>query len=282
MFKNNKGKTKNDIPEAEYTGSIHTDTGNADFINNADFLKNAGIIENTDSIENGDFIKNTDSIENGGFIENAGFLKDTGFIETEAAAGNSRLSDSLTSAEAAAIAEALITFKAPADNKPAADPPSAAVPVNDPIDEAIAHNTVTGELLIPYTRQAMYYETDQMGVIHHSNYIRWFEESRVYFLEQIGLNYDKLESTGIFIPVLGVSCEYKSSVRFHDKVLILPKITFFNGFKMTICYQVVDNLNHTVKSQGESRHCFVNQDFKPINIKKNYKEIYDILTAWVN
>jgi len=51
---------------------------------------------------------------------------------------------------------------------------------------------------------------------------------------------------------------------------------------MTICYQVVDNLNHTVKSQGESRHCFVNQDFKPINIKKNYKEIYDILTAWVN
>ena len=127
-----------------------------------------------------------------------------------------------------------------------------------------------------------YYETDQMGVIHHSNYIRWFEESRVYFLEQIGLSYDKLENNGILIPVLGVSCEYKSSVRFHDKVIILPKVTFFNGFKMTIRYQVVDNLNHTLKAQGESNHCFVNQDFKPISIKKSYKEIYEILTAWVN
>ena len=207
-----------------------------------------------------------------------------GFTGNAAEDGNSSFSGSLTSAEAAAIAEALITFKAPADSKPpvAQNPPSDAVPVNDPIDEAIAHNTVTGELLIPYTRQAMYYETDQMGVIHHSNYIRWFEESRVYFLEQIGLSYDNLESNGILIPVLGVSCEYKSSVRFHDKVIILPKVTFFNGFKMTIRYQVVDNLNHTLKAQGESNHCFVNQDFKPISIKKSYKEIYEILTAWVN
>ncbi len=284
MFKNNKGKNKGDIPEAEYTSSNHMDASNTDFINHADFLKNADFMENADSIENGGFIENADFLKNTGFTENADFLKNTGFTENAAAAGNSRLAGSLTSSEAAAIAEALITFKAPADSKPPAaqNPPSDAEPVNDPIDEAIAHNTVTGELLIPYTRQAMYYETDQMGVIHHSNYIRWFEESRVYFLEQIGLSYDKLESTGILIPVLGVSCEYKSSVRFHDKVIILPKVTFFNGFKMTIRYQVVDNLNHAVKAQGESSHCFVNQDFKPINVKKNYKEVYEILTAWVN
>ncbi len=67
----------------------------------------------------------------------------------------------------------------------------------------------------------MYYETDQMAVIHHSNYIRRFEESRIDFLEQIGLGYDKLEAGGILIPVLGVSCEYKSSVNFNDKVFCL-------------------------------------------------------------
>jgi len=211
MFKNNKGKNKSDIPEAEYTNTSNRDADNGDFINNSDFLKNAGFIEKTDFLKNTGFLEKTDFTENAGltektdfsentgftektdFTENPGFLKDADYIENAAPAGNSRLSGGLTSAEAAAIAEALITFKAPAESKPPAaqNPPSDAVPVNDPIDEAIAHNTITGELLIPYTRQAMYYETDQMGVIHHSNYIRWFEESRVYFLEQIGLNYDK-------------------------------------------------------------------------------------------
>ncbi|MFU0826176.1 MAG: hypothetical protein ACFWTJ_01390 [Lachnoclostridium sp.] len=154
--------------------------------------------------------------------------------------------------------------------------------VFDPVDEAVAYNRVTNQLLKPYTRQAMYYETDQMGIIHHSNYIRWFEEARLHFLEQIHINYEKLESLGILIPVLSVSCEYKSSVHFNDKVIILPKITYFNGFKMTVNYRIIDSNNHTLKAYGESRHCFVNKDFKPINMKKSYKDIYEILAAWVN
>ena len=44
-----------------------------------------------------------------------------------------------------------------------------------------------------YVHQAQYYETDQMGIIHHSNYIRWMEEARTDVLEQIGLPYDRSE-----------------------------------------------------------------------------------------
>ncbi len=153
---------------------------------------------------------------------------------------------------------------------------------NDTFNDAISHNVITGESMKPYIRQAMYYETDQMGVIHHSNYIRWFEESRVDFLEQIGLSYDKLEASGILIPVLSVSCEYKSSVKFNDKVMILPKTTFFNGFKMTLQYHILDADTHAMKAFGESQHCFVNSDFKPVNVKKSHREVYDILTSWIN
>jgi acyl-CoA thioester hydrolase len=153
---------------------------------------------------------------------------------------------------------------------------------NNTFHDAISHNRVTGESMKPYIRQAMYYETDQMGVIHHSNYIRWFEESRVDFLEQIGLSYNNLEANGILIPVLGVSCEYKSSVKFNDKVMILPKTTFFNGFKMTLQYHIFDADTYVMKAFGESRHCFVNSEFKPLNVKKNYKDVYDILTSWIN
>ena len=49
----------------------------------------------------------------------------------------------------------------------------------------------------PYEHIVQYYETDQMGIVHHSNYIRWFEEARSYILEQIGFGYKKMEEEGI-------------------------------------------------------------------------------------
>jgi acyl-CoA thioester hydrolase len=132
----------------------------------------------------------------------------------------------------------------------------------------------------PYYHLAKYYETDQMAVIHHSNYIRWFEEARVDFLEQIGLGYDKIEAAGLYSPVLGVSCEYKSSVRFNEQVIILPKLAFFNGIKMTIEYLVFDANTRQLRAAGESKHCFVSKDFKPVSLKKDYPEMYEILTSW--
>lgn len=134
--------------------------------------------------------------------------------------------------------------------------------------------------LKPYIHQAKYYETDQMAVIHHSNYIRWFEEARVDYLEQIGLSYDIIEAAGAYSPVIGVSCEYKSSVKFNEKVMILPKLNYFNGFKMNIGYQVVDAETGQIRATGESKHCFVTKDFKPVNLKKSHPDMYEILTTW--
>lgn len=135
--------------------------------------------------------------------------------------------------------------------------------------------------IIPYVHDAKYYETDQMAVVHHSNYIRWFEEARVDFLEQIGFGYDRMEEEGILSPVIGVSCEYKSSVKFHDKVVITPKLLFFNGITMNIKYTVKDMETGVIKAIGESKHCFVSNDFKPISVKKYKKELYDLLLEWV-
>lgn len=134
--------------------------------------------------------------------------------------------------------------------------------------------------LKPYHHLAKYYETDQMAVIHHSNYIRWFEEARVNFLEQIGLGYDRIEAAGIYSPVLGASCEYKSSVRFNEEVIILPKLEFFNGIKMTIKYRVIDAQTKQIRAIGETKHCFVTTDFKPVSLKKDHKDMFHILTDW--
>ena len=69
-----------------------------------------------------------------------------------------------------------------------------------------------------YEHHAQYYETDQMGCVHHSNYIRWMEEARVNLMEQMGCGYKAMEASGIMSPVLEVHCQYRSMVRFDDHV----------------------------------------------------------------
>ncbi len=69
-----------------------------------------------------------------------------------------------------------------------------------------------------FTHKVQYYETDRMGITHHSNYVRWMEEARVYFLDAIGLPYDKLEADGIISPVTAVDCHYKATSTFADAV----------------------------------------------------------------
>lgn len=64
--------------------------------------------------------------------------------------------------------------------------------------------------MVPYDHKVQYYETDGMGIVHHSNYIRWFEEARVDLLEQLGFGYDRIEEAGYSGPVLEVSCQYKT------------------------------------------------------------------------
>lgn len=127
-----------------------------------------------------------------------------------------------------------------------------------------------------YRHKAQYYETDQMGVIHHSNYIKWFEEARVDILEQLGMDYAKMEERGIRIPVLSVSCEYKSMVQFGDEVLVIPKIEKFTGVRMTLSYRIIDGYTKELKTTGETRHCFLDSNNRPISIKREHPEIYDL------
>lgn len=133
----------------------------------------------------------------------------------------------------------------------------------------------------PYERGVHYYETDQMGIVHHSNYIRWFEEARTDFLGQIGLPYDRIEKEGILIPVLGVSCKYKSAIRFGDLVCVYLKVTYFNGVRFRVSYQIVGKESSVVHAVGESEHGFVNRDMVPVRMKKEYPGMYQALMAYV-
>ena len=123
-----------------------------------------------------------------------------------------------------------------------------------------------------YEHQAQYYETDQMGIIHHSNYIRWMESARIWWMEQMGIGYDRMEKQGIVSPVLEVSCTYHSMVHFGDNVVITTKIEKYNGIRLELSYRITDKISGEVRTTGCSKHCFLTREGKPLALKKSYPE----------
>lgn len=127
----------------------------------------------------------------------------------------------------------------------------------------------------PYQHQTQYYETDQMKIIHHSNYIRWFEEARVDFMDQMGLSYAEMERRGIAVPVLSIAADYKSMVTFGQTVLIDVTVDTYNGVKMGLSYTVTDLETNELRTTGSSLHCFLNEEGRPLSLRRVAPEIHE-------
>ena len=119
-----------------------------------------------------------------------------------------------------------------------------------------------------FERKINYYETDRMGVVHHSNYIRFMEEARCKWLESLDMPFSLMEENGVTIPVLCVNCEYKYHVTFGDVIVISLFIKEYSGVRMTIGYTIINKENGKIVLTGETKHCFTDKSLKPINLKK--------------
>ena len=133
-----------------------------------------------------------------------------------------------------------------------------------------------------YEHKIQYYETDKMGITHHSNYIRFMEEARVDWLDKIGWSFAKLENMGLTSPVLSVKCEYKKSTTYSDVILIKLSLESYNGIKMKIKYEMTNKETNEVVAIGETQHCFLNDKGFPIIIKKSYPEFDTALKKCIN
>ena len=131
-----------------------------------------------------------------------------------------------------------------------------------------------------YTHKVHYYETDRMGITHHSNYIRWMEEARIEFLKNIGWGYEKIEEMGIISPVTAVECRYKNTTTFADIVHIDVWVEEFKGVRLKIHYSMKKS-DGTLVCEGVSEHCFMNKDGKIISLKREYPDIYNVLVQHI-
>ena len=116
-----------------------------------------------------------------------------------------------------------------------------------------------------------YAETDQMGVVYHSNYIVWFEVGRVEMLRQLGFTYRDMEKhDDTHIAVVDVHCRFKSPARYDDLITIRTKLTNVRESLLHFAYEIVRADDGEVLAEGESVHLVVNAGFKRIRLPKKY------------
>ena len=86
--------------------------------------------------------------------------------------------------------------------------------------------------------RVIYGDTDQMGVVYHANYFRFFEVGRMEYLRARGANYRDLERDGLSLPVIDVSASYKSPARYDDLLLIRTVVSEVKRVSLAFTYEV--------------------------------------------
>ena len=136
-------------------------------------------------------------------------------------------------------------------------------------------------MIKPYERRVFYYETDKMGIMHHSNYIRIFEESRVDFLQQSGMPFEEIESRGILMPVLSAECHYRQPLKFDEPFAVYMTITKFNGVSLYVSYRIFSRKTGVLCAEGTSSHCFTDENLRPVRIKKSHPDIFKVFDDYM-
>ena len=133
-----------------------------------------------------------------------------------------------------------------------------------------------------FERKINYYETDKMGIVHHSNYIRWMEEARIDFLDQIGFPMDVIEAGGVVSPVVGINCQYKNMSYFKDILCIKVFIKEYSGVRFSIGYEMSDKKTGQLRAVGESSHCFITKEGKIVMLRKVMPELDKALKEYMS
>jgi len=108
-----------------------------------------------------------------------------------------------------------------------------------------------------------YAETDAQGIVHHSNYLVWFEEGRSDYLRQKGLNYTDFEKSGYFVVVVEATARYKAPAYYEDQLCVRTTLARAQGKILEFHYEVV-NQQGTLLAEGKTVHVVLGRDRRPV------------------
>ncbi|MBP5613181.1 MAG: acyl-CoA thioesterase [Bacteroidales bacterium] len=127
----------------------------------------------------------------------------------------------------------------------------------------------------PYRHKVKYYECDPMGVVHHSNYVRFMEEARVEMMDRLGFGYERMEADGVISPVLSLTCKFLRPAHFQEVVEISVRLSSSTAMKVSFAYEM--RVEGNVVMTAESTHCFL-ENGRPVSLEKRFPEFFAVLS----
>ena len=119
-----------------------------------------------------------------------------------------------------------------------------------------------------------YAETDQMGVVYHSNHFIWFEVGRVELLRQLGFSYKDMErEDGCFIAVVDARCRYKAPVHYDDEVVVRTYLKHVREKVIRFGYELRRAETGELLAEGETTHIVANKQMKPRALPEKYMRV---------
>lgn len=127
-----------------------------------------------------------------------------------------------------------------------------------------------------YKRRVRYYETDRMGVVHHSNYLRLLEDARMDWIRDHVMNYNDIEKQGLIIPAVSATGNFREFLRYDDLFSVRVRLVKFTGVRMCFEYEVYNEETGVLCYDGDSQHCFVKDgSYEPVSVRRKFPDIYE-------
>ncbi len=125
-----------------------------------------------------------------------------------------------------------------------------------------------------------YAETDQMGVVYHSNHFIWFEVGRVELLRQLGFNYKDMETADdCFIAVVDARCRYKAPVHYDDEVVVRTYLKHVREKVIHFGYELLRAETGQRLAEGETTHIVANARMQPRRLPEKYMSVFRAAVA---
>lgn len=122
-----------------------------------------------------------------------------------------------------------------------------------------------------------YAETDAMGVVHHSNYLVWFELGRVELMRHLKVPYTQFEEMGLAAPVIEASIRWLAPARFDDLLRIEPRVEELSRTRVRFAYRIHRPADDKLLCEGHTLHAFLGPEGRPVNLAKRAPSLYEAL-----
>ena len=137
------------------------------------------------------------------------------------------------------------------------------------LKSAIAATTALSRIRVRYA------ETDQMGVVYHSNYFIWFEVGRVDLLRELGFTYREMEQVdGCYIAVVDARCRFKAPARYDDEIVIHTHLKNVRESLIHFAYEAVRESDGTLLAEGETTHIVTGRDMRKRELPAKYMAVF--------